>query len=338
MADISETNSPIQNEPVLPQVAGLAVLWAKFSRVLPFAAMALAYVLWLSTPGTRPFIGYFASGYALAYIVYRWRGDDPRSFFDKKIWLHETLKAEAYLLLFSYVFIYYIMMGSAVVNSVAYAEVAYGLFDRMGLPYITREPTVLAGVLYVIVLMLTFELSYYVAHLLQHRNRYLWEFHKVHHSAQVMTPFTSLRQHPVEILLHQILLVSFGGIVSAVFVYFFPSPTSFVVAATSNIIISVLMVFGNTLGHSHVWISYGKLDNYLISPAMHQIHHSRNPRHYDKNLGFMLTCWDRLFGTAYIPKEREELVFGLGPKEDRHYTTLYGLLIRPFVEVTKKIF
>ena len=49
-----------------------------------------------------------------------------------------------------------------------------------------------------------------------------------------------------------------------------------------------------------------------MSPAHHQIHHSNNPIHFDKNLGNCLAVWDWMFGTLHVPsKERENLVFGI---------------------------
>ena len=49
--------------------------------------------------------------------------------------------------------------------------------------------------------VLAYELAYWLSHYALHRIPALWEFHKVHHSAEAMTIFTELRQHPVEILL-----------------------------------------------------------------------------------------------------------------------------------------
>ena len=41
----------------------------------------------------------------------------------------------------------------------------------------------------------------FVAHYLQHRVPVFWEFHKVHHSAQVLTPITLYRMHPIDDML-----------------------------------------------------------------------------------------------------------------------------------------
>ncbi len=67
-----------------------------------------------------------------------------------------------------------------------------------------------------------------------------------------------------------------------------------------------------------------------MSPAHHQIHHSRNPAHFNKNLGSCLAVWDWMFGTLYIPgAEPEVLEFGVEPdRENAH--TIRGELIAPF--------
>src|SRR5947209_5477222 len=68
-----------------------------------------------------------------------------------------------------------------------------------GSPY---GPPALCGALLIATLaeLLAFEFGYWAAHYAFHRIPALWEFHKVHHSAEVMTTFTEMRQHPVEIV------------------------------------------------------------------------------------------------------------------------------------------
>jgi hypothetical protein len=51
---------------------------------------------------------------------------------------------------------------------------------------------------------------------------------------------------------------------------------------------------------------YGSvISQVLVSPWMHQVHHSRETRHLDMNMGFIFSFWDRLFGTLYVPKKDE---------------------------------
>jgi hypothetical protein len=67
-----------------------------------------------------------------------------------------------------------------------------------------------------------------------------------------------------------------------------------------------------------------------MSPAHHQIHHSSDPIHFNKNLGSCLAVWDWLFGTLYVPgKAREKLSFGVEPdRQEAH--TLRGEFFLPF--------
>jgi sterol desaturase/sphingolipid hydroxylase (fatty acid hydroxylase superfamily) len=81
------------------------------------------------------------------------------------------------------------------------------------------------------------------------------------------------------------------------------------------------------LHHTHVWIPFtGFWGKVLISPAHHQIHHSTNPVHFNKNMGSVLAIWDWLFGTLHIPaKNRERLTFGLGDGEVTEHTVTQEL-------------
>jgi sterol desaturase/sphingolipid hydroxylase (fatty acid hydroxylase superfamily) len=67
-----------------------------------------------------------------------------------------------------------------------------------------------------------------------------------------------------------------------------------------------------------------------VSPAHHQVHHSSNPKHFNKNFGSCLALWDWMFGTLYVPgKEREPLTFGFADQPDAH--TMKGELVDPLI-------
>jgi sterol desaturase/sphingolipid hydroxylase (fatty acid hydroxylase superfamily) len=76
------------------------------------------------------------------------------------------------------------------------------------------------------------------------------------------------------------------------------------------------------------WIAFtGLWGRLFLSPAHHQIHHSTNPIHFDKNLGSCLGIWDWLFGTLYVPgRTREKLRFGVEPKSQDAHTATGGLV------------
>ena len=61
----------------------------------------------------------------------------------------------------------------------------------------------------------------------------------------------------------------------------------------------------------HVPLRFGFLERFIIGPYMHQIHHSNNEMHFNKNFGTCLTVWDYLGGSLYRPKETQPLKFGL---------------------------
>lgn len=180
--------------------------------------------------------------------------------------------------------------------------------------------------------LLAYELAYWFGHFLFHRYAWLWEFHKVHHSAEVMTTFTEMRQHPVEILAFVNLIALATGIVFGVMTYAFgPGIRPFTLLNSNAALMLFLLTYGH-LRHSHIWISFTGLAGRLLqSPAHHQVHHSDNPAHWDKNLGFALAVWDWAFGTLYIPSPRhEDITFGVGA-ENPHFRTVGGNFITPFI-------
>jgi sterol desaturase/sphingolipid hydroxylase (fatty acid hydroxylase superfamily) len=162
--------------------------------------------------------------------------------------------------------------------------------------------------------VLAYELAYWFAHYCFHKVPALWEFHKVHHSAEVMTALTELRQHPVEIVAFMNLIGLSTGIVFGVMTYAFgPGVRPFTLLNGNIVTMAFLLTYGH-LRHTHMWIPFtGVAGRILQSPAHHQLHHSANPIHFDKNLGFALAVWDWAFGTLAIPtKTREPIVFGVG--------------------------
>ena len=134
-----------------------------------------------------------------------------------------------------------------------------------------------------------------------------------HHSAEVMTTLTELRQHPVEIIVFMNWIGLATGIVFGIMTYAFgPGVRPFTLLNGNILTMAFLLTYGH-LRHSNMWIAFtGVAGRILQSPAHHQLHHSTNPAHFDKNLGFALAFWDWAFGTLVIPaKSREPIVFGV---------------------------
>ena len=97
----------------------------------------------------------------------------------------------------------------------------------------------------------------------------------------------------------------------------------------------VFLFAGYNLRHTHLWILWPKPLRYVISsPALHQIHHSTAEKHFDKNFARTFIFWDWLFGTLYLPTEREEITYGLGEEENRKYRSLKQIYLEPFKGAT----
>src|SRR5262249_15764342 len=131
-----------------------------------------------------------------------------------------------------------------------------------------------------IVLFLAYELGYWTDHYLKHRIPLLWEFHKVHHTAEVLSPTTNYRMHPIDtVVFYNVEAVIFGVAVGALN-YLFGKPVAVFAVDGTNVILLVFIFVTVHLQHSHVWIAAtGRLGRVLLSPAHHQLHHSTDPKH-----------------------------------------------------------
>jgi sterol desaturase/sphingolipid hydroxylase (fatty acid hydroxylase superfamily) len=171
-----------------------------------------------------------------------------------------------------------------------------------------------------------------VSHWLCHRIPPLWELHKVHHSAEVLTPLTLFRVHPIEgVLFANILAVAMGA-ADAVLTLAFGSGAHAFAPFDRNVLALAGLYLVQHLQHTEFWVmAPGPLRKLIHSPAHHQIHHSENPAHYGKNLGGLLTVWDWVFGTLLTPDaNRPALTFGLGPEEPNH-RSVGDAMVRPML-------
>lgn len=185
--------------------------------------------------------------------------------------------------------------------------------------------------IYTAVMILAFDAALWFAHYIFHRVPFLWEFHKVHHSAEVMTPLTAARMHPVE----EAVAATFSGFVVGttfgLLDQIFGTGSRVFSLFDVNIFLFAFFLAAFNLRHSHVWLQYPNwLQHIFVSPAQHQIHHSKARRHWDKNMGFIFAFWDWSAGTLHSPKSNENVEFGLGNGEDGTWNNALVLYFRPF--------
>jgi sterol desaturase/sphingolipid hydroxylase (fatty acid hydroxylase superfamily) len=255
-----------------------------------------------------------------------------RYLFGGKIWLHRSALLD-----------YRLIIANALLRTVLvtpWALSAFGIAvwlvgELQGLfgapPPLELAPPVIVGA-YSLILFVTWDLSRYVLHRLLHRVPLLWQFHQVHHSAEVLTPFTLLRVHPVESILYSARGALVTGLVTGVFFFLFQESAVQGTILGVNAIGFLFNLLGGNLRHSQIWLSYGpRLERFLLSPAQHQIHHSSDPAHFDKNLGTWLAVWDGWGGTLRLAGPRTKLSFGLSPEVRNHGQTVAMAWFGPFL-------
>lgn len=285
---------------------------------------------------------YLGSAAMIVVFLYGWRNRDKgtnclrgflRYCFPKEIWAHASSSLDRRLFLVNNTLLV-VLIAPLMVSSGFFAYYAAGVLEAsFGSPEPALPVTWQARLLMGLSAVLAADLGWYVSHVLFHKIPLLWEFHKVHHSAEVLTPITDERFHPVELVVSRCFSGGATGLVLAAFDYLFGYSITTVTLAGMNIFALAFMMTTANLTHSHVWITFGQtLGRVFISPAQHQIHHSMNPKHRDRNFGASFALWDWFFGTLYVPRNFEELRIGLSDTADRNaYRSLASLYFRPLL-------
>lgn len=187
------------------------------------------------------------------------------------------------------------------------------------------------------ILFLAYEFAYWLDHWLMHRVPLFWHFHKVHHQAESLSLLTNARVHPVETIGFYNLLALVLGLCAALIERAIGTFDVVAIGGT-NALIMLAAVLVAHLQHSHLWVGFGpRWGRLLMGPAHHQIHHSADPLHFNKNLGSSLALFDRLFGTFHMPlPDREKLRFGVDDAETAPHGARAALLT-PFVAAAAQI-
>lgn len=296
-------------------------------------------------PDERVFWLYFVTAYLIGFGVYlrarkTWSPvaviDCLKQLFPRKVLTHRSAIAD-YKMLFINNFGYFYVFPLVILSSNLVAEATLGAMSAMsGSGGLGLAPTAASRVALTVCWLLAWDLGFFVAHYLQHKVPVLWEFHKVHHSAQVLTPITVFRMHPVDDLVTITTVSLLIGMIEGLFGFLFADPVTSYMVNGLNVAWFLFLIAGYHLRHSHIWVMYPKgIREIISSPALHLIHHSANPKHFDKNFARVFVFWDRLAGTLYLPKEREEITFGMGG-EEREFDSLWKIYTLPFKKVAAR--
>lgn len=251
----------------------------------------------------------------------------------KKVLDRESFHADVKLFVLSVVFMPAVIGGLVISSMTVSAAVNAALTGAFG----ARTPVdccdVTVKIVSTVVLFLAYEIGYWVDHYLKHRVPFLWELHKLHHTADVLTPLTNFRNHPIDNIVFGYMLATFIGGASGALGWFFGRETQMFSVDGKNILfICFLWTIGH-LQHSEFWIPFrGIWGRLILSPAHHQIHHSDDPAHFNRNLGSVLAIWDWLAGTLEVPTEKNpRLTYGVNEQGVAHHSSA-GMLVTPVVK------
>ena len=185
------------------------------------------------------------------------------------------------------------------------------LYSIAGDPLNIALPTAIISSLFTLCFFIADDFTRFALHYAMHRFPWLWKIHRLHHSAETLTPLTLYRFNPLEMALLSLRNIITGGLISGLFIYCFEGRISSWDILGANAFGFIFNACAANLRHSHIPLSFGKLERWFISPAQHQIHHSADQKHWDKNMGSCLAIWDRWANTWLAGSHTQQLKFGL---------------------------
>jgi sterol desaturase/sphingolipid hydroxylase (fatty acid hydroxylase superfamily) len=105
-------------------------------------------------------------------------------------------------------------------------------------------------------LFLAYELGFFVDHTLKHRIPALWELHKAHHSAEVLTPLVNFRVHPLDSLILANNLALFIGVIGGAAQYALGRTAVSFTLFDQNVLMLLYIYLTAQLQHSEIWIPF----------------------------------------------------------------------------------
>lgn len=145
-----------------------------------------------------------------------------------------------------------------------------------------------------IFVFLAVDFVYYWFHRATHEINFLWACHVTHHSSEEFNLSVALRQSSFQ----------------RIFEYMFNLSIAFCGVPWQAFLLAhgILKIYQFWV-HTRLVGKLGFLEEILITPSHHRVHHGRDPKYIDKNHGGILVFWDRIFGS--FAREEEEPIYGL---------------------------
>jgi sterol desaturase/sphingolipid hydroxylase (fatty acid hydroxylase superfamily) len=161
----------------------------------------------------------------------------------------------------------------------------------------------------------------YLVHLIEHKVKFLWRFHLIHHTDTWIDTTSANRHHPGESVIRFVFttlgVLIVGSPMWLVFMY------------------QTISVVSTQFTHANIALPK-KLDDFLsyfiVSPDMHKVHHHYSLPYTDSNYGNIFSVWDRIFGT-FMTLSKDKIIYGIDTyMKPQDNNQLNNLLKIPFQE------
>lgn len=161
----------------------------------------------------------------------------------------------------------------------------------------------------------------YWQHRFAHSIPALWQVHRVHHTDTQYDVTTGSRFHPIEIIISVIIKLAMILVLGA--------------SAWAVVIFEIVLNATAMFNHSNFKIPVlldAKIRKVLVTPDMHRVHHSILVEELNRNFGFNLSIWDRLFGTyQQQPRDgHDQMLIGLSEYREPGEARIDRLISQPF--------
>jgi sterol desaturase/sphingolipid hydroxylase (fatty acid hydroxylase superfamily) len=158
-------------------------------------------------------------------------------------------------------------------------------------------------------------------HWTEHKVRWMWRFHLIHHSDTCVDTTTANRHHPGE----------------SVFRFVFTTMAVFISGAPMWLVMmyQAMSVAISQFNHANIQLPTWAddiLSWVLVTPNMHHVHHHYVLPYTDSNYGNIFSIWDRLFGT-FMKLDPSKLIYGIDTHMKPEENEQVGSLLKiPFGE------
>jgi sterol desaturase/sphingolipid hydroxylase (fatty acid hydroxylase superfamily) len=160
----------------------------------------------------------------------------------------------------------------------------------------------------------------WLIHWIQHKVKWLWKFHIIHHTDPNVDVTSGLRHHPGENIF-RLLFTSLAVVVSG---------------ASFGLVMmyQTISAFFAHFSHANIQmpLAIDKAFSYIfVTPNFHKVHHHYIQPHTDSNYGNIFSIWDHLLRTTTSVNKMDEITYGIdthmAPEEN---SNIKNLLMIPF--------